>query len=121
MQDHAKQRYIFGHLSLIQSLALDIPNGVATMRDFDEKPLKKERFEVSLGESPLWETSTKSFPKKKKKEKKIRVPFKAPLFLGKWYGITTYFCLYKKRKRKNTNYKIHEWIVPFIDWIKLLI
>ena len=42
----------------------------------------------------------------------------APLFLGKWYGVTTYFSLYKKI-RKNTNYKIHDWIVPLIDWIKL--
>ena len=33
MQDHAKQGYIFGHLSLIQNLALDIPSGVAIMRD----------------------------------------------------------------------------------------
>ena len=53
MQDHAKQGYIFGHLSLIRNLALNIPGRVATVRDLDEKPLKKERFEVSLGESPL--------------------------------------------------------------------
>ena len=38
--------------------------------------------------------------------------------MGKWYGVATYFSLYKKI-RKNTNYKIHGWIVPFIDWIKL--
>ena len=57
----------------------------------------------------MWETCP---PKKE-----IRVPFKAPLFLGKWYGVTTYFSLYKKI-RKNTNYKRHDLIVPFIDWIK---
>ena len=33
MQEHAKQGYTFGYLSLIRSLALDIPSGVATMRD----------------------------------------------------------------------------------------
>ena len=44
MQDHAKQRYIFDHLSLIRSLALDNPNGVAIVRDLDEKcPLKKKK------------------------------------------------------------------------------
>ena len=69
MQDHAKQMYIFGQLSLIRNLALDIPSGVATVRDLDEKrPSKKE----------------------------IQVPFRAPLFLGKWYRVTTYFSLYKK-------------------------
>ena len=33
IQDHVKQGYIFGHLSLIQSLALDIPSEVATVKD----------------------------------------------------------------------------------------
>jgi len=28
-------------------------------------------------------------------KKEIQVPFKAPLFLGKWYEVTTY-CFYKK-------------------------
>ena len=64
MQDNAKQRYIFGHLSLIRSLTLDIPNGVATVKDLDKKrPSKKE----------------------------IREPFRTPLFLGKWYGVATFF------------------------------
>ena len=76
MQDHAKQGYTFGHLSLIRILGLDIPCGVATVRDMS---LKLE----------IW------------------VPFGAPLFFGKWYGVTTYFSLYKKI-RKNTNYKIHD-------------
>ena len=57
--------------------------------------------------SPLWETC----PSKKD----IRVPFRAPLFLGKWYGVVTYFSLYKKI-RKNTNYKIH-WLNSFIHWL----
>ena len=68
MQDHAKQGYTFGHLSLIRILALDIPCGVATMRD------------VSL-------------------KKEIQVPFGALLFLGKWYGVATYFSLYQKKKK----------------------
>ena len=38
--------------------------------------------------------------------------------MDKWYGAATYFSLYKKIRKKNTNYKIHDWIVPFIDWIK---
>ena len=25
----------------------------------------------------------------------------------------------EKKKKKNTNYKIHDWIIPFIDWIKI--
>ena len=29
-------------------------------------------------------------------KKEIQVPFKAYLFLGKWYGIATYFSLLKK-------------------------
>ena len=44
MQDHAKQGYIFGHLSLIQKLALDIPSGVATVRDLESCLLKKRDF-----------------------------------------------------------------------------
>ena len=69
MQDHAKQRYTFVHLSLTQSLAFDIPSEVATVRDVS---LKKE----------IW------------------VPFRAPLFLGKWYEVATYFSLYQKKKKK---------------------
>ena len=40
--------------------------------------------------------------------------------MDKWYGAATYFSLYKKIRKKNTNYKIHDWIVPFIDWIKIM-
>ena len=40
MQNHAKQRHIFGHLSLIRSLALNIPSGVATVRDVTLKKKK---------------------------------------------------------------------------------
>lgn len=29
-------------------------------------------------------------------KKEIQVPFKAPLFLGKWYGVATYFFIYTK-------------------------
>ena len=43
MQDNAKQRYTFGHLSLIRSLALNIPNGVVTMRDLDKKSIPQKR------------------------------------------------------------------------------
>ena len=43
MQDHAKQGYIFGHLILIRSLALDIPSEVTTVRDHDKSvPQKKD-------------------------------------------------------------------------------
>ena len=68
MQDHAKQGYIFGHLSLIRSLALNISSGVATVRDLENASKKKKDF---------------------------RYLFRAPLFLGKWCGVATYF-LYKK-------------------------
>ena len=44
MQDPAKQGYTFGHLSLIQNLALDIPNGVATVRDLESCLSKKRDF-----------------------------------------------------------------------------
>ena len=54
MQDHAKQRYIFGHLSLIRSLALDIPSGVATMKDLDEKASLKKRFGYLLRNLSFW-------------------------------------------------------------------
>ena len=66
-----KQGYIFVHLSLTRSLALDIPSGVTIMRDNQNLvPLKKE----------------------------ILVLFRAPLFLGKWCGVATYF-LYKKIRK----------------------
>ena len=32
--------------------------------------------------------------------KEIRVPFGAPLFLGKWYGVATYFFFIPKKKEK---------------------
>ena len=50
MQDHVKQKYIFCHSSLIRSLALDIPNEVATMRDVS---LKKE-IQVPFGGTSLF-------------------------------------------------------------------
>ena len=76
MQDHAKQKYICGHLSLIRSLALDIPSGVTTVRDC-------QNLGASEKNRDFWS-----------------VLFRAPLFLGKWYGVATYFSLYKKEKKK---------------------
>ena len=73
MQDHAKQGYIFGHLSLIQSLAFNIPSGVTTMKDLESCLLKGEIFLVL---------------------------FRAPLFLGKWCGVTTFFFFFYIYKKK---------------------
>ena len=39
-----KQGYIFGHLSLTQSLALDIPSRVITVRDWNIRVLSQKRF-----------------------------------------------------------------------------
>ena len=58
----------------------------------------------------LWENLTKvaelhrmpcvrDLDKKTSLKKEIRVPFKEPLFFGKWYGVTTYF-LIKNKKNK---------------------
>ena len=41
MQDHAKQGYIFGHLSLIRNLAFDIPSGVSIVRDLKKGVTQK--------------------------------------------------------------------------------
>ena len=49
MQDHAKQGYIFGHLSVIRSLALNISSGVATVRDLENASYKKEILGTFLG------------------------------------------------------------------------
>ena len=73
MQEHAKLGYIFGHLSLIRNLALNIPNRVAIVRDWGKFPLSDLK-------------------------KEILVPFRATFFLGKWCRVTTYF-LYKKEKK----------------------
>ena len=51
MQDHAKQKYIFGHLSLMRSLALGIPNRVAIVRDVS---LKKRDSGTLLGHFSFW-------------------------------------------------------------------
>ena len=37
-------------------------------------------------------------PKKVSLKKDIRVPFKEPLFLGKWYGVASYFFYTKNKK-----------------------
>ena len=58
----------------------------------------------------LWENLTKvaelhrmpcvrDLDKKASLKKEIRVPFKEPLFFGKWYGVATYF-LIKNKKNK---------------------
>ena len=39
-----KQGYTFGHLSLIRSLALDIPSGVTTVRDCKLDASQKKKF-----------------------------------------------------------------------------
>ena len=33
------------------------------------------------------------------KKKEIRVPFGTPLFLGKWYGVATYFFYINNKKK----------------------
>ena len=71
MQDHAKQGYTFGHLNLPRSLALDIPSGVTTVRDLESASQKREIFGSA---------------------------FRAPLFLGKWCGVATYFLRTKNKK-----------------------
>ena len=48
-------------------------------------------------------------------ERDFCVLFRAPLFLGKWCGVATYF-LYKKIRK--TKYKYMIELFPFIDWIK---
>ena len=39
-------------------------------------------------------------------KREIQVPFRAPLFLGKWYGVATFFFLCKKI-RKNKYIQLH--------------
>ena len=60
MQDHAKQGYIFGHLSLIRSLALNLPSGVATVRDLKSCLLKKRFLECFLGHLSFWVSGMES-------------------------------------------------------------
>ena len=36
---------------------------------------------------------------KKKKKKRFVYLFRAPLFLGMWYGVATYFSLHKRKKK----------------------
>ena len=67
----------------------------------------KETYLVILKPN-LSSNTVRDLNKRMSLKKEIRVPFRAPLFLGKWYGVATYFSLYQKRKRKNTNYKIHD-------------
>ena len=69
MQDHAKQRYILGHLSLIRNLALDIPSGVATVKDVS---FKKRDLGTLLGHLSFWVSGMESpfiFLYTKKEEK----------------------------------------------------
>ena len=62
MQDHAKQGYIFGHLSLIRSLALNFPSGVATIRALKKKHPSKKRFGYLLGHLSFWVSGMESPP-----------------------------------------------------------
>ena len=66
MQDHAKQKYIVGHLSLIRSLALDIPGKVATMRDVS---LKKRDSDTFLRHLSFWVSRRLFFFIQKNKKK----------------------------------------------------
>ena len=50
---------------------------------------------INLNKSALW--IVRDLNEKASLKKEIRVPFRAPLFLGKWYGVATYFSLYKKK------------------------
>ena len=52
MQDPAKKGYTFGHLSLTRSLALDVPSGVAIVRDHQNRgALEKEIWVLFEGTS----------------------------------------------------------------------
>ena len=59
----------------------------------------KETYLVILKPN-LSSNTVRDLNKRMSLKKEIRVPFRAPLFLGKWYGVATYFYLYQKRKRK---------------------
>ena len=59
MQGHAKQGYTFGDLSLIRNLALDIPSGVATMRDLESASQKKRLFGYFLEHLSFWVSGVK--------------------------------------------------------------
>ena len=60
MQDHAKQGYTFGHLSLIWNLVLDIPSGVATMRDCKLGASQKRDLGTFLGHLFFWVSGVES-------------------------------------------------------------
>ena len=46
-----------------------------------------------------WNSGVRDLDQKKVSLKKdIRVPFKEPLFLGKWYGVASYFFYTKNKK-----------------------
>ena len=56
-----KQGYTFGHLSLTQSIALDIPSGIATMRDHNLRGCsQKKRFGCFEGHLPFWVSGVES-------------------------------------------------------------
>ena len=44
------------------------------------------------------------------------VLFRAPLFLGKWCGVATYFFI-KKEKRKKKKEKINTWLNCSLHWL----
>ena len=75
MQDHAKQGYTFGHLSLIWNLVLDIPSGVAgasQKRDCKLGASQKRDLGTFLGHLFFWVSGVESpliFYTKKKKRK----------------------------------------------------
>ena len=53
MQDHAKQGYIFGHLSLTRSLALDIPSVATTVKDCQKLGGCSQKIDLSTLREPL--------------------------------------------------------------------
>ena len=72
-------------------MALNIPSGVVTVRDCQK-----------LGGCS---------------QKRDLGTFRAPLFLGNWCRVTTYF-FYKKNKKKKLKTKYMTELFPFIDWVK---
>ena len=83
------------------TILCNIPSNINKQTNINNIPCKTKVHIWSLKSNtklsrrhPQW---SRHFERRVPQKERFGYLFRAPLFLGKWYGVTTYFSLYKKK------------------------